>query len=130
MRRTIFYAGESLTSAHASFESLKAYVFEDDDGTIGIVHEPEDNSMSYGRLVVAVVLTLLLAKWTWERAGLDSRPFDEIEGIGDLAHGIEEADPAECPLRRRRLPRQVGKCSIRYSARLHGMARRDSRVRK
>lgn len=79
----LFYAPESLMSAHAGFESLKAYVFEDADGTIGIVSEPEANGVNYGRLYIAFLLTLLLAKWTWDRAGLDSSPFDEIEASAD-----------------------------------------------
>jgi hypothetical protein len=78
------YAAESLTSAHAGFESLKPYVFEDADGTIGIVHEPEvDHGMRYGRLRMAAVLTALLAKWTWERSGLDGDRFDQIDGLWD-----------------------------------------------
>jgi len=79
----MFYAAESLTHAHAGFESLKAYVAEEPDGTVGIVHEPEPDGTRYGRLRMAVVLTVLLAKWTWERAGLDSTVFDEIEGLED-----------------------------------------------
>jgi hypothetical protein len=78
-----FYAGESLTQAHAGFESMKPYVFEDESGSIGIVHEPEDNGPRYGRLRIAIVMTSLLAGWTWERAGLDGDAFDHIEGLGD-----------------------------------------------
>lgn len=81
--RTI-YAAESLTGAHAGFESLKPYVFEDPDGTIGIVHEAEiDERLRYGRLRIAAVLAALLAKWTWERASLDGSRFDKIEGLGE-----------------------------------------------
>lgn len=73
-----FYAAESLMSAHAGWESLKAYVIEDSEGAISIVREPDSNGANYARLHVGFVLTLLLAKWTWEKAGLDSSPFDEI----------------------------------------------------
>lgn len=81
--RTI-YAIESLTNSHASLETLKPYLLEEDDGTIGIVHEPQiDEGLRYGRIRIAAVLTSLLAKWTWARVGLDPEPFDEIEGLGD-----------------------------------------------
>lgn len=72
------YAAESLMSAHAGFESLKVYTFEDEDGEIGIVREPEADGANCGRLQIAFILTLLLAKWTWDRTGLDSVPFDEL----------------------------------------------------
>jgi hypothetical protein len=72
------YAGESLTSAHAGYESLKSYVAEQPDGTIGVVREPEPDSAHYHRLRMALVLTAYLAKWTWEEAGLDSARFDEL----------------------------------------------------
>lgn len=74
----LFYAGESLTSAHAGFQSLDAYVFEE-GGIIGIVREPEDDDINQGRLNIAMILTILLVKWTWDRAGIDSRPLEEIE---------------------------------------------------
>lgn len=78
------YASESLTNAHAGFESLRPYVFEDPDGTIGIVHETVvDEGLRYGRLRLATVMTALLAKWTWDRVGLNGAAFDEIEGLGD-----------------------------------------------
>lgn len=80
----LFYATESLMSAHAGLESLKGYAFEEPDGTIGIIHEPEDDAANYGRLHVAFVLTLLLAKWTWDRAGLDSGAFDELAAQAEL----------------------------------------------
>lgn len=76
----VLYASESLTSTHAGFESLKTYVFEDEEGRLGIVRDPGDDNLTHGRLRIAVVLTLLLAKWTWDRAGLDSSRFDEVEG--------------------------------------------------
>lgn len=80
----LFYATESLMSAHAGLESLKDYAFEDPDGTIGIIHEPENDAANYGRLHVAFVLTLLLAKWTWDRTGLDSGAFDELAAQAEL----------------------------------------------
>ena len=74
------YAGESLTQAHAGIESLKPYVVETADGSVGIEHEPEvDEGLSYGRIRVATILTALLAKWTWERVGLDATVFDELD---------------------------------------------------
>lgn len=83
--RTI-YAAESLTNAHAGFESLKPYVFEDEEGAVGVAHEPEiDEGLRYGRLRIAAVLTALLAKWTWDRVGLGGTRFDEIEGLGDTS---------------------------------------------
>lgn len=81
--RTI-YAAESLVNAHAGYESLKPYVFEDEDGLIGVVHEPDsDERLRYGRLRIAAVLAALLAKWTWDRVGLQGSVFDDIEGLGD-----------------------------------------------
>jgi hypothetical protein len=78
------YAAESLLSAHAGFSTLHPYVFEDTEGTIGVVHEPDvDEGVRYGRLRIAAVLTALLAKWTWDRVGLDGGRFDDIEGLGD-----------------------------------------------
>jgi hypothetical protein len=77
-----FYAAESLTNAHAGFESLKAYVVEGPDNTLGIVAQPEPDGTRYGRLRMAVIMTTLLAKWTWEHAGLESSPFDELD-IGE-----------------------------------------------
>jgi hypothetical protein len=75
----IMFAGESLSSAHASLESLKAYVSEDEDGTVLIAHEPEpDDEYRYGRLHSSGVLTALLAKWTWERVGFDGGVFDAL----------------------------------------------------
>lgn len=76
------YGGESLMSAHAGFEALKPYLFEDSDGRVGIVHEADVNDrLRYGRLRLAVVLTALLARRTWERVGLDPTPFDGIDGL-------------------------------------------------
>jgi hypothetical protein len=70
----VFYAGESLSGAHAGFQSLNRYVIVEDDGTIGIVREPEDDPLSYGRLRTAVVLTSLLAKWRWGELDLTATP--------------------------------------------------------
>lgn len=74
-----FYAAESLTSAHAGFESLKQYVVETADGDIGIEVEPGPDGTLHGRLRMAVVLTTLLGKWTWERSGLDAEAFDQLD---------------------------------------------------
>jgi hypothetical protein len=79
------FSGESLLNAHASFQSINRYSFEADDGVVGIVLEPEiDVGYVYGQIRLAAVLTALLAKWTYERAGLDASPFDEIDGLGDV----------------------------------------------
>lgn len=78
------FSGESLLNAHASFQSINRYAFEDDHGVIGVVLEPEvDAGYVYGQIRMAAVLTALLARWTYERAGLDASPFDEIDGLGD-----------------------------------------------
>jgi hypothetical protein len=78
-----YYAAESLTSAHAGFESLKPYGCEEADGTIGIVHAPETaEDLRYGRILFGNALTLLLAQWTWDRVGLNGSAFDEI-GLAD-----------------------------------------------
>ncbi|MCU1355896.1 MAG: hypothetical protein JWM89_1314 [Acidimicrobiales bacterium] len=75
------YAGESLSHAHAGIESLSPYVVEAADGSVAIEAEPEvDEGLRYGRIRVATILTALLAKWTWERVGLDAAAFDELAG--------------------------------------------------
>jgi hypothetical protein len=78
------FSGESLLNAHASFQSIHRYAFENDDGVVGVVLEPEvDAGHAYGQIRMATVLTALLAKWTYERAGLESGRFDEVDGLGD-----------------------------------------------
>jgi hypothetical protein len=75
-----YYAAESLSAAHAGFEALKPYVFEDADGGLGIVHNvvvAED--LRYGRLQAAAIWTLLLAKWAWPTVGLPDDAFDAID---------------------------------------------------
>ena len=73
------YAADSLTQAHAGFESLAPYVYRDDDGSIGIEHDPYNStSLRYGRISISTMLTAMLAGWTWERVGLDGTVFDRI----------------------------------------------------
>ena len=86
----VLYAAESLTSAHASFESMKRYVIEGDDGVVGIVQESDaDESSRYGRIRMAAVLTALLAKWVFKRGDLDATVFDRIDGLSEPDYSSE-----------------------------------------
>lgn len=74
------YAAESLTTAHASIQSMMPYAVLLEDGTIGIQHDPaEEPRLRYGRIMISAVLLATLAKWTWERTDIDSGPLDAIE---------------------------------------------------
>lgn len=74
------YAGESLTNAHASPSSMGPYLFVDASGVIGVDHDPQlDEGLRYGRLLLAANLTVTLARWTYERAGIDTTAVDAVD---------------------------------------------------
>jgi hypothetical protein len=74
------YAGESLTNAHASPSSMGPYLFVDASGVIGVDHDPQlDEGLRYGRLLLAASLAVTLARWTYERAGIDTSAVDAVE---------------------------------------------------
>lgn len=82
------YAGESLTTAHAGYETLKHHVVELQDGRVGIVIEPQDGAdLRVGRLLLGTTLLAVLAKLVWNRVGLDSTKFDELDGLEQLVAG-------------------------------------------
>lgn len=78
------FKAESFLNAHASLQSISNYVYEEPNGRIGVLFRPEiSERFVYGQVRVATVLTALLGKWSYEGAGLDAAPFDDIDGLGD-----------------------------------------------
>lgn len=74
------YAGESLTSAHAGPTSMSAYLQPTPDGNLAVNLDPElDVGLRYGRLLLGATLCVTLARWTYQRAGLDTSALDAID---------------------------------------------------
>lgn len=73
------YAGESLVNAHAGPSSLGSYLFIVDD-VVGVNFDPDvDEGLRYGRLLLASGLAVMLGRWVYERAGIDTADLDRIE---------------------------------------------------